>query len=447
MSGPATHEQEHGRALVRQLARCVRQALLHDLANAAVAQPLRALAEQLGTLAQGGPVRISARADTIYLDRELVNLDAATFESARFLSGLFERFGLRDLAFLEAPGEPELRELLGAIQRHHASAHPPALLEESFRRIVLVAAGDASAAAPVEVTGRHPVLEAFGQLAIVTRGSLSRQRGGGVLRVGRLRRAIQAVADAMGTHEAALVALARLPMPGDPVAAHLVAVALLTLVCGRRLGLGRVALSELGVAALLHDSGRGSLVRTPDGPIPDEAASEAARHRVRQKSVTRLASLQVPGIVLRCAEVAFESSLPPRTDGLQTGPSARIVAVGCTFDLLTRPRGAFGSLPPAHALAMLARSAPARYDPRLVGLLASVVGGFSPGTPVRLSNGADGVVLGRTASNDPRGCRVVLCGLSAELVEVGPGSPLQVVGPARRPISVRDALDLVLEHG
>ncbi|HVT43406.1 MAG TPA: hypothetical protein VMT00_03360, partial [Thermoanaerobaculia bacterium] len=81
---------------------------------------------------------------------------------------------------------------------------------------------------------------------------------------------------------------------------------------------------------------------------------------------------------------------------------ARLVAVVCAFDLLTRSTSRNRGLTPDHAMRVLASRADSRYDRRILRLFASAIGIFPAGSVLDLSDGSVALVTnGATGSGRP----------------------------------------------
>jgi hypothetical protein len=150
---------------------------------------------------------------------------------------------------------------------------------------------------------------------------------------------------------------------------HLLAVTSLALELGRRLGLSDTVLSDLGVAAMLHDVGFGRA-----GGEPHELAG--ARMLARQRGFHEAK--------IRRLQAVLEHHLP-----LEAKPSlfARILRIVDDYDVITAPRTGAPQLPPATAQAAMWAARGTLYDPDLLALFVQVMGLYPPGSLLELSDG------------------------------------------------------------
>ena len=150
---------------------------------------------------------------------------------------------------------------------------------------------------------------------------------------------------------------------------HLLSVTSLALQLGRALGLPDAALSDLGVAAMLHDVGYASA---------DREGHEVAGTRMllRQRGFHE-------GKIRRL-QATLEHHLPVDA---RPGLFARILRIVDDYDVLTAPRPGAPQLPPPTAQAAMWAARGTLYDPDLLALFVQVMGLYPPGSLLELSDG------------------------------------------------------------
>jgi hypothetical protein len=152
---------------------------------------------------------------------------------------------------------------------------------------------------------------------------------------------------------------------------------------GLALGLPKAALSDLGVAAMLHDVGY-------LGPTTREGhALAGTRLLLRQRGFSEAKIRRLLAVLEHSADYLDMSHY-------DESPSlfARILRVAEDYDLMATPRPGRESMSPAQALATLWAGRGKSYDPILVTLFAQVLGQFPPGTLLELTEGSWAVVIG-----------------------------------------------------
>jgi hypothetical protein len=166
--------------------------------------------------------------------------------------------------------------------------------------------------------------------------------------------------------------LRRRAMP--PAHHHAVSVCVLSLLVGRALGLPEDALSDLGVAAMLHDLGH---VRDPERHAEAGACLLLGQRGFHEGKIRRL----------RLVLEHHESGTGGGSDASGVSLFARILHIADDYDLLasTRPGGA--AVPPPTAQGALWAARGERYDADLLALFVQVMGLYPPGSLIELSDG------------------------------------------------------------
>lgn len=180
---------------------------------------------------------------------------------------------------------------------------------------------------------------------------------------------------------------------------HSVSVAILAVLTGITLGYNELRLKRLGVGALLHDVGKAALPDTiifAPRKLSDEEFALVKRHPEIGFKVLR----KVPGIQPTSAIIALEhherldgSGYPRGLTGDAMHEFSRLVAVCDVFDAMTSDRPYRPRWLPSAALEHLRAEAGKLYDPLMVEAFIQNVAAFPPGTVVRLSSGAVGLVV------------------------------------------------------
>ncbi|MBM3311694.1 MAG: HD domain-containing protein, partial [Candidatus Aminicenantes bacterium] len=180
--------------------------------------------------------------------------------------------------------------------------------------------------------------------------------------------------------------------------------ALLSLSLGRRLGLSRGELAELGVSAFLHDLGKLDIPRDIlDKPGPLDGNEWSVMESHAQLGAERVIEFTVQrGFPNRAVQVALEHHLKPDLAGYpryerkkRIGLYSKIVKITDYFDALTtkrsyRPK----AFTPEEALALMLSKGEREFDPLLLKTFASMVGIHPVGSLVALDTGEVGVVFG-----------------------------------------------------
>ncbi|MGH7557872.1 MAG: HD-GYP domain-containing protein [Gemmatimonadota bacterium] len=254
---------------------------------------------------------------------------------------------------------------------------------------------DAGSRARAERTYRHGVA--------VVKNTMESVRAGGVLQRHRVRRAVQSIVDQVLQDETLLIGLTCLRDYDEPTFTHSVNVCIFSISLGQRIGLSRLELYELGMAALLHDIGKVDVpyeVLNKAGGLSDEEWRTMRRHTVFGS--WRLLAERVPGTIpVHEMLVAFEHHLNLDLSGYPAlyAPRrlvfySRIVEIADAFDAGTTPR-VYKTEPitPAEMVRILERGARTRFDPVLVKAFVGMLGIYPVGCVCLLDTGEIAVVM------------------------------------------------------
>ncbi len=183
---------------------------------------------------------------------------------------------------------------------------------------------------------------------------------------------------------------------------HSVNVAIYSLAMGRRLGLPRRILTELGIAALLHDIGKSKIPRdvlNKPASLDDQEWGLMKKHSVMGVEIV-LNLKQLGEINPRMVVGIFDHHLKNDLSGYpklfrkkEMGLFGRIIQVADAYDAMTTPR-IYKKVPytPEQALAIMLSERNSHFDSVLLKIFIGLVGVFPIGSLVLLDTHELGVV-------------------------------------------------------
>lgn len=391
MSGGAAPQQvvTPAAALLNQVAVLMRLAQVHDASNPILTPPLSALARSLRELQAENEVRVDLVADSFFVNKALVRVPQGLAEAADGLRKTFGRLAIQRLGFAPSTTEDDLRAFLIVFQKHWRTPTPQSIKTEPagpVRVATLGSAGDDVGMTGATIDARQHLLKSYARLVILAREAVTRVQAGQAPFSVQARRVVQALIDASREHESLLTGLTRFPgFRGDLGSFH-AAVAAHSLVMARRLGVSKVTLVDVVLAALVHQLGPAHPASSPK----DDPESQ-------RPPLLSLAAALADGVRPESAwygAAAFEVGLPVwHKDLLRPGTLARLIAVPSAFERFTTPRPPHKPATPDQALRLLQDQSGVRFDPAMVTLFVSVVGIYPIGSMVKLDDGAVGVVI------------------------------------------------------
>lgn len=224
-----------------------------------------------------------------------------------------------------------------------------------------------------------------------------------------LKRTVQAIVDRMLTDELSMLGLTTVRDYEDPAFTHAVNVCIFAVGLGRRLGLSRAQLYDLGLAALFHDCGK---ARIPDEVLHKKDALSADEWRMitghTWMGVLTLFQVREAGeFPYHAMLVAYEHHLKPDGGGYprrlrprSVGLYSKIVSVIEMFDAATTNLGYRTPVKrPAEYVQIMRETAETFLDPTCVRIFTEMLGTYPVGTVLLLDSYE--VAIARGVNPDP----------------------------------------------
>lgn len=219
----------------------------------------------------------------------------------------------------------------------------------------------------------------------------------------RLKRLAQKAVHLAMKDESILLGMATIKNYDEYTFNHSVNVSIYSLAMGRRLGLSRKTLTELGITALLHDIGKSKIpkeILNKPSSLNEDEWRLMKRHPLMGVEIV-LNLKQLGEINPRMVIGIFDHHLRSDLSGYprlfrRKGVSlfGRIIQIADSYDAMTTPR-VYKKIPytPEQALSILLRERGSNYDPILLKLFIGIVGVYPIGSLVLLDTDEIGVVF------------------------------------------------------
>ena len=228
----------------------------------------------------------------------------------------------------------------------------------------------------------------------VTKEVINSVRMGRVTSVKKVKRAVQAIVDQVLADETSLIGLTTLRDYDDYTFTHSVNVCIFSVALGRKIGLNKLQLYDLGMAALFHDVGKSRVpleVLNKDGSLNDEEWRIMQAHP--WLGVLTLFGLRGYGEIpyrsmigtyehhMKIDLTGYPKSIRPRRMSI----FSKIIAVADGFDAATSRRTyQTAPLQPDEVLREMWENPRRGYEPTLVKAFINLIGIYPAGTLVIL---------------------------------------------------------------
>ncbi|NNM33031.1 MAG: HD domain-containing protein [Gemmatimonadetes bacterium] len=352
-------------------------------------------------LATHGYLEIRRVAEALFLNGRKMQQDLDNYAAFGHVLGTLTRTGLGLVRCDEPPDEGEWRAFLSLLVSvgnsgsldHAVDRVRVGMAKRFIKRISVSAPGEGDVELPDEKALRETARRTYAQSVAVTRELFSGTRMGRTSNLEGVKEALQNIVDQVLDNQSSLAGLSTLKDWDEYSFRHAVNVCIFSVAVGKRLGLDRSRLYDLGMAALLYDIG---MSRVPPQVI-DKKGALSASEREQMEAHTYLGALTAfdlrdfGGVPYRAMVAAYEHHMKvdgsgyPRAVRPRT-PSvfSRIIAVADAFDAATNTRAHVRARPADEVLKKLWESESSGFDPVIVKALISVLGIYPVGTLVIL---------------------------------------------------------------
>ncbi|MBV6520863.1 MAG: hypothetical protein MNPFHGCM_00982 [Gemmatimonadaceae bacterium] len=396
-----SYVRKAGRQLIVTIYGAIRVIRLYPPENDAVRNALEELASaSRAILEREHELELRASNEFIFVNATRLRLDLDNFAAfSQFLS-LLRACGIGTVTVL-AGTEPrdwlvflslllstsreadvthfDMREKLSAASVSSIDLGPPSVIEDD---------------AGFMERAREAAKRTYSQSVAVTKDVIQSIRLGQAPNIKKIKRVVQTIVDQILNEETSLLGLTTIRDYDEYTFTHSVNVCIFSVALGRRLGLSKMQLYDLGMCALFHDIGKSRVplsVLNKSGRLTDDDWRWLAAH----PWLGVLALFQMRGqqeLPYRAMVVAYEhhmktdlSGYPKAIRDRQQSIFSKIVAVADGFDAATSRRHyQTNPLSPAAVLAGMRDNARRGFDPVVVKGFITLLGIFPVGTLVVL---------------------------------------------------------------
>ena len=381
-----------------------RQARVYEQNNVQFQERIRLLYETFQRILQTGEeVQIHVVQESVFLNRIRLKFDFSNFHVYRFILEEFKKWRIGTASFLPGLTEEEMQAFIIFLSKKHVpQSNSFERLAEDFRAAAFahIRLEKIPPAEEVRLVDQNTVPMYFLGIYHLKEIFDARQ---GILNLHITKRWIQSIANLLALDESLLFGMTTIKNFQDYTLNHSVNVCVLALSLGRRLGLSRRELIELGISACLHDVGKfeipAEIVDKP-GKLTNEERTiiEMHPHRGAARLLQTRTAQDIP---ISTFIVALEHHLTPSLGGYprftwrtETSLLSRIVKIVDYYDAITtkriyRPK----TFTPEEALRIMVEQGGREFDPILLKAFINMIGVYPIGSLVVLDSSEVAVVI------------------------------------------------------
>lgn len=413
-----------GFQLITQLNTLIKTSKIHGRTNAALDKPVETMLTLIQTLAHDQPVTLRLQNDFLFLGESHLKVNAQQMAVIGSIIDSLNKWRIGGLTFASVVTSKDLREFaylfvsldptsksvedfrqeLTAREVNGIALEDPRELELKEDQGAESNSGKASDT-PTDPQIQHKIQSknAYAKAASAVGGLEKSVRDGGTVNFKQAKRAIQNIVDLMMQDEATLLGLTTLRCHDQYTHNHSVNVSLLSIALANRTGYPKVALADLGLAALFHDMGKSTIpleVLNKPGEFSDEEWVAMRNHPT--EGVLSLAELRgITNLPARMAAASFEhhmnldySGYPKLKTPWKLSLTGRILMIADCYDAMTSSR-VYRREPmsPSKVLNIMFGKSGKSFDATLLKLFVNCVGIVPIGSLVMLDTDELAVVL------------------------------------------------------
>ncbi|HEX7938653.1 MAG TPA: HD domain-containing phosphohydrolase, partial [Gemmatimonadaceae bacterium] len=397
-----------GRALILALYSALRAVKLYPVGNALVQRAVDDLITGTRELvASEEEVELRASGEFIFVNGTRLRLDLDNFAAFSHVLSVFRVCGIGTLIVAGATEPRDWIVFLSAVQGPEKSA-PEDRFHEVVEKLETAKISTISLAEPSEESGedreasKERAKRTYARSVAVTKELMTSVRLGKSPNVKRIKRMVQGIVDQILNEETSLVGLTTIRDYDEYTFTHSVNVCIFSVALGKRLGLSKLQLYDLGMAALFHDIGKSrvplDVLNKASGLTDQEWRAIADHPWLGVLSLFQLRGAQE--YPYRSMVVAMEHHMKSDLTGYprplrprQQSVYSKIVAVADGFDAATSRR-TYQTVPysPADVMKELRDNPRRGMDPVVVKAFINLTGIYPIGTVVVLDTFEVGIV-------------------------------------------------------
>jgi putative nucleotidyltransferase with HDIG domain len=388
-------------------------AKLYEPNNEILQEQSRLMFEALSSvIATGGQAAFSVRQGTLFLNGLRIRFVLQNYAIFKFVLEEFRKREIGGLRFREGLTQDGLVRFMAVLAKKEKKAHTT--FEELAAEVAEaeIDGVDLEKVVPNETfpSAEKNTSNLYFLSIFHLKESFEKDQKDERLKLSTTRRLMQSIFNHIVDNEAFVYGLTNIKNYDEYTLNHSVNVCMLSIALGRRLGLNRGELVDLGLAAFFHDLGK---LDTPLEILNKPARLSEEEREIMERHPTqgaeKLLQLKEFGrLPLRAIHVALEHHIKeddtgyPHTFKKQTtNLFSKIVKVVDYFDAITTKRIYRKKVfTRAEALSLMTEYAGTEFNPVILKAFVNMMGAYPIGTVVHLDSGEIGIVF--NTNPDPR---------------------------------------------
>jgi HD-GYP domain-containing protein (c-di-GMP phosphodiesterase class II) len=406
--------------LINQISIVMRTAQIHDANNVAISSSISKLVSMINNLLdKENFIQLELRGELFYINEHRIRYSLEYLLNFDFLVREFKKRATGKVTFKHQLKMDDIKLFTKSFISSPFADDPFHALQEKLTGIQSIEVGKLQKIVDTDDSPdiRKMIKKTYFNAVSHTKSIMNKMKNGETVNIKKAKRVMESMVDHILEEEQLLLGMTAIKDYDEYTYHHSVNVSILSISLGQRLGLSRKMLTELGMVALFHDTGKTEVpseVLNKPTNFSDDEWKIIKKHPVwGMRAILKMKKLDE--LTIRSAIVSFEhhvnvdrSGYPKTRQTMDLDFFSRIVSLADQYDAMTSSRVyARNPLAPDKALSIMMERSGTQLDPLLFKFFINMVGIYPIGTLVILDTRELGVV---TESNQifPTRPRVLL---------------------------------------
>jgi HD-GYP domain-containing protein (c-di-GMP phosphodiesterase class II) len=396
---------KNAKDLINQIAIVVRTAQIHDANNVAISSAISRLVSMINILLnKESLLNLELRGEFFYINDYRIRYSLEYLLNFDFLVREFKKRELGSVTFKNQIKMDDIKIFTKVFISSTFSDEPFNVLEEKMSGVQSIEVGRLKKIVDEEdsLDVRKMIKKTYFNAVSHTKGIMNKMKSGEKVNLKKAKRVMESMVDHILEEEQLLLGMTAIKDYDEYTYHHSVNVSILSVALGQRLGLSRKMLTDLGMVALFHDTGKtevpSEVLNKPTNFTEDEWKVIKKHPMWGLRAILKLKKLDE--LTMKSAIVSFEhhmnfdhSGYPKIRQIMELDLFSRIVSLADQYDAMTSAR-VYSRTPlaPDKALSIMVERSGSQLDPLLFKFFINMVGVYPIGTLVMLDSKELGLV-------------------------------------------------------
>ncbi len=391
--------------IISTLSVLIKTAQIHNVNNIAVTSIIDKFISILDPLIISGDVKVELVGEFFHINENRVRYTMENVFNFDFLIKEFRKNNLGTIVFNDTLQGKDIKCLINAVTTSGLAEDPFDLIEEKLQGITSIDIEELKKIKEdiSDLDKKKLTKKTYFSTVSLTRGIISNLKSGETINLKKIKRTVRTVIDQLVEDDTMLMGMTTIKDYDEYTHFHSVNVSIFSISLGHKLGLDKKLLSDLGMAALLHDIGKVD--------IPIEVLNKPSEFTEDEWNIMRKHSEKGALILLKTKGIddssmnqvipAFEHHLNYNLSGYPKVKSSftldffsRVITIADQYDAMTSARVySRKPLSAEKALSVLLERSGTQIDPHILKVFINMVGIYPIGSLVVLNTNEMGLVF------------------------------------------------------